>query len=94
MDDFQSPLQLSAKSQKRRCTEYHLEHAEMSSATMIYFENQEGKASIQKYLCPSRTRPHKLSGREAVKDVEALESARPGLQSQLWHQLSVSEQVI
>lgn len=30
----------------------------------VYFENQEGNVSIQKYLCPSRTKPHKLSGRE------------------------------
>lgn len=69
--------------QKRRSTGYHLEQTEMAFANMIYFENQERKASIQKYLCPSRTKPHKLSGREAVNDTEALESARPGLQSQL-----------
>lgn len=46
-----------------------------------------------KNICSGRTQTHKLSGREAEEDTEALQTARPGLQSQLCCQPSIREHV-
>ena len=58
------------------------------------FESQKESILVQN-VCPSRTKPHQIISREAVKDIEALKSTTPGLQSQFWHHfLSVRKQPI
>lgn len=48
---------------------------------MVCFPSQEGRASIQIYLSSGRTQTHKLSGREAVEDAEALQQPDLGSNS-------------
>lgn len=72
MDNFQSPLWLSAKSQKRRSKGviWNKQNWHLPRWHVLRVKKKE---PWSKNICPSRTKPHKVSSREAVKDTRGFE---------------------